>query len=70
MKKIFLSIFITLVSVSLIGQNATITNSLAQELSSASNSDFIKVNVVFTNQVNHIALNQQLKDKNASIDGY
>lgn len=49
-------------------QTATITNSLTSKLNTLSNSEYVKVNVVFSDQVNHTYLNQQLKEQNASLD--
>lgn len=60
-----ISTFIVLLT---FGQNATITNSLAAKLNTSSANEYLKVNVVLTNQVNHIYLNQQFKENNTPLN--
>jgi bacillopeptidase F len=68
MKKTLLSSFIVLLSSLAFSQSATITNSLTKKLTSSKNHDFIKVNIVLADQVDHIYLNQKLKEEKASAD--
>jgi len=62
-------ISLLLLSISLFGfsQTATITNRLVRQLDQSSSNDFIKVNVVFTQQVDHIKLNSQFKNNNTPL---
>ena len=68
MKKLILSLSLLASTCLLIGQTATITNSLSKKLNEINSNDYIKVNIVFSDQVNHTYLNQQLKEQNASLD--
>lgn len=68
MKKLIFSLLLLSISIISFSQTATITNSLNQKLSEINNNEYLKVNVVFANQVNHSYLNQQLKNENASLD--
>lgn len=68
MKKILFSLLLLCIVAIGYSQTATITNSLSAKLNTLTNSEYIKVNVVFSDQVNHIYLNQQLKEQNASLD--
>lgn len=66
-KLITLCLSILTITVS-VAQNATITNSLTAKLNESSNNDYIKVNVVLSNQVNHLYLNQQFNENNTPLD--
>lgn len=68
MKKLLLLCLSVLTVTISIAQNATITNSLNSKLSASANNDYIKVNVVFTDQVNHLYLNQQFKENNTPLN--
>ena len=66
-KLITLCLSILTITVSF-AQNATITNSLNAKLNEISSNDYLKVNVVFTDQVNHLYLNQQFKENNTPLN--
>ncbi len=68
MKKHLIILPLLLISLISFSQTATLTNSLNNKLLEASNKEFIKVNLVLVDQVNHAVLNQDLKDKKASLD--
>jgi bacillopeptidase F len=66
MKKNILIIFL-FIGISAFNQNAIITPSLSEQLANASSSSYFKVNIIFTNQVNHSVLNTQFKEQNTTI---
>lgn len=68
MKKGLLFLLIAFISCLGFSQTATLTNSLNNKLMEASSKDYIKVNVVLVDQVNNIALNQELKERNALLE--
>jgi subtilisin family serine protease len=68
MKKIALSIALLSLNILLFSQTAILTSHLNQELNNGKNSDYFKVNIVFVDQVNHIVLNQNLKQTKVSAE--
>jgi hypothetical protein len=68
MMRIFIIILITvLTTLSLTAQHSTITPVLAQQLKNLNASDYIKVNVVFTEQVHYGLINAQFKLDNTPL---
>ena len=67
MKKLLLIIGFTLLQLSSFSQSAVIENSLNQKLNALNPSEFIKVNIVFTDQVHHGLLNLKFKTNNTPI---
>jgi len=67
MKRILLSLLLLSSSSILFSQSAAITSNLNQQLNNGKNSDYFKVNIVFANQVNHIVLNEEMKQNNISV---
>ncbi len=68
MKRLFILLYLLACVLFSFSQTATLTNSLNDKLITTSNKEYLKVNVVLTNQVNHSVLNQQLKNRKATLD--
>lgn len=67
MKRIILPILI-LLGTALFGQTAILTPELDQQLNNGGNADYYKVNIIFSDQVNHIVLNEEMKQNKVSVD--
>ncbi|MCB0400692.1 MAG: S8 family serine peptidase [Flavobacteriales bacterium] len=68
MKRTFIALCLLVSGMLTFAQTATLTNSLNDQLIAASNKDYLKVNIVLADQVDHISLNQELKDRHVSLD--
>ncbi|PCI92998.1 MAG: hypothetical protein COB15_17065 [Flavobacteriales bacterium] len=68
MKNILLVIVLIAISLSLHSQSAVIAPSLNQKLETLNATDFVKVNIVFTEQVHHGLLNAGFKAKNTPVN--
>ncbi len=67
MKKILLSLILLGSTAVLFSQTATLTSNLSQKLTNGNNSDYFKVNIVLSSQVNHIVLNEEMKQNKTSV---
>jgi bacillopeptidase F len=68
MRNILLYIFLAITCVNVYGQTATITNSLNNKLTKVTSADFIKVNIVFSNQVHYGLLNSEFKKNKLPVN--
>ena len=67
MRILIITLITALTTLSLVAQNATITPSLKEQLKNSSASDYLKVNVVFTNQIHYGLINAQFKLNNTPL---
>ena len=61
MKQLTISIILVMITLSLKAQHASITPELSKELTVLSASDYVKVNLVLSQQVNYGLINAQFK---------
>ena len=67
MKRLLLPLFLLTTISAIYCQSAVMTPELFQQLDNGKPTDYFKVNIVFSDQVNHAVLNQQLKQKHTSV---
>ena len=67
MKNLIITLIIVLTTLSLTAQHATITPTLSKQLKSLSASTYLKVNVVFKEQVHYRLINAQFKLNNTPL---
>ena len=68
MKKILLYLLLIAATTNLYSQTAIITPNLTTKLVQAKSSDYIKVNIIFSNQVHHGLLNAKFKEQNLPVN--